>query len=375
VRILTVAESLDGIGGLERAQLQACRELRDRGHEIDLLYVQGGDLTGAWDAVATRRIRVDGYALHRRAPLRTARSVYRVATVVRRMAPDVVYHRHAFAPALTRRPVVCHMHLPPPSTGSVQERFGLGGARAFISVSRYTADQWTEHLGVSPGRFAIVPNGVDTDRFRPLSSEQRRSVRATHGLPPDRFLVLYAARIDAGKGIDRALDAMRLLPPTEYHLALAGAPNPADFGGDAVAGAAYERELRSSYADIDATWLGRVGDMPPLLAAADVVVLPSRYPDPLPLLVLETLASGTPILASAVGGIPEMLTGALESQLVPDGDAAALAQRIRRLRNWRTEQPDLAAIGRDHVERNYSLARMGSQVNAALGEALTERQR
>ena len=369
MRILTVAESLDGIGGLERAQLQACRELRDRGHEIDLLYVRGGDLSEAWDGIAARQVRVDGYSLHRRAPFRTARSVYRVASVVRRLAPDVLYlhhHRHAFGAALTRRPMVCHMHLPPPPAGSHQERFGLRGASGFISVSRYTRDQWTEHLGLRPDSFTVVHNGVDAARFSPLSAEQRRSVKAAHGLPIDPFLVLYASRIDAGKGIDCALDAMRLLPGGEYHLAIAGAPNPADFGGDGAAGAAYERGLRSSYADVGATWLGRVGEMPPLLAAADVVVLPSRFPDPLPLLVLETLASGTPILASAVGGIPEMLTGPLEGQLVPRGDAAALAERIRRLYNWRSAQPELATLGREHVERNYSLTRMGGQVDEAL---------
>jgi glycosyltransferase involved in cell wall biosynthesis len=107
-----------------------------------------------------------------------------------------------------------------------------------------------------------------------------------------------------------------------------------------------------------------------VLAAADLVVLPSRFPDPLPLLVLEALASGTPIVASAVGGIPEMLTGPFAANLVPAGDADALAARIRALRDWRTRTPELAELGRRHVETGFSLQRMGESVNATIEQAV-----
>jgi glycosyltransferase involved in cell wall biosynthesis len=372
MKILTVADRLDALGGLERAQLQACRELRDRGHRVDLLYTRPGELLEAWESVAARRVQVAGYSLYRRNPLQTARAVLGLIAAVRRLAPDVVYfhhHQHAFGLALTGKPLVCHLHLPPPPTRSRQDDFGLRRVERFVSVSQFTAEQWIAHLGAPRDRFTVVPNGVDATRFAPAEEVERHAVRASLGLPEDRFLVLYAARIADGKGLDCALEAMRLLPRSEYHLAIAGEPNPADFGGDALAGEAYERELRTQYADVCATWLGRIKEMPRLIASADAVVLPSRFPDPMPLLVLETLASGTPIVASEVGGIPEMLTGALSDSLVAPGDAGALAERVQSLMNWRTDRPQLGARGRTRVERDYTLVRMGDGVAAAIEQA------
>lgn len=373
MRILTVATRLDAIGGLERAQLQACTELRRHGHEIDLLYTQAGDLLPAWEEVAPRRVRVDGYSLFRGAPLSSTRAVAAAVLATRRLGPDAVYfhhHRHALVPALAGRPSVCHLHLPPPATPSRQDAFALARVTRFVAVSDFTAGQWSEHLRRPRQDFTIVHNGVDLDRFSPAGEAQRHRVRASLGLPDDRFLVLYAARITTDKGVDLALETMRHLPATDYHLAVAGEPNPADFGGDVDAGRAYEQALRRRFAEAPVTWLGRLTEMSALLAAVDAVILPSRFPDPLPLLVLETLASGTPIVASAVGGIPEMLRGELAHSLTPAGDVEALADRIRALRHWRVERPELARVGRQMVEREYTLNRMGDGISAVVEAAV-----
>jgi glycosyltransferase involved in cell wall biosynthesis len=373
LRILTVATRLDAIGGLERAQLQACTELRHRGHEIDLLYTQPGDLLPSWEGIASRRGRVDGYSLYRGAPLTSTLAVLAAVVAGRRFSPDAVYfhhHRHALMPALAGRPSVCHLHLPPPPTRSRQDAFALARVTRFVAVSDFTAGQWSEHLRRPRQDFTVVHNGVDLDRFSPAGEAQRHSVRAALGLPDDRFLILYAARITTDKGVDLALESMRRLPAADYHLAVAGEPNPADFGGDVEAGRAYEQELRRRFAEVPVTWLGRLTEMSALLASVDAVILPSRFPDPLPLLVLETLASGTPIVASAVGGIPEMLRGELARNLTPTGDVEALAERIRALRDWRVQRPELARLGREMVERDYTLERMGDGIAAVLESAV-----
>jgi glycosyltransferase involved in cell wall biosynthesis len=373
VRILTTASRLDGIGGLERAQLEACRQLRARGHRIDLLYIEPGDLSSEWDDIAERRLRVDGYSLFRGQPVGSLRSVGGVVRAIRRLAPDLVYahhHHQTLGPALARTPLVCHMHLPPPDSRSLQDDFALRRSRGLISVSGFTAGQWSESLGVPIDRFAVVANGVDLGRFAPADAAQREAVRASLGLPTDRFLILYAGRVDPDKGVDRALEAMNLLEPSEYHLAVAGDANPGSFGGDAAAAETYADELRGRYGGAAVTWLGRLKDVSALLAAADAVVLPSLFPDPLPLIVLETLASGTPIVASAVGGIPEMLTGPLAANLVESSEPGAFAERLREIRHWRTRNPELATIGREHVERNYTLRRMGDRIDEALEHAL-----
>jgi glycosyltransferase involved in cell wall biosynthesis len=376
MRILTLAAELDAVGGLERAQLQTCIQLRNRGHQIELLFTEPGDLSDAWSEVASRSVRVGGYSLYRGDPVGTARAVGGVVRQIRRLAPDVVYfhhHRHALGPALAGRPSVCHMHLPPPPQDSRQDRFALSRVTGFVAVSQFTARQWTEQLGLAPGRIQIVHNGVDLSQFSPADAAQRAAVRESLGLPTDRFLILFAARVGEPKGIDVALEAMRSLDAGTFHLAIAGESNPADFGGSAERGRAFEAELHRRYDGLRVSWLGRLKDTSALMAAADLVVLPSRFPDPMPLLVLESMASGTPIVASDVGGIPEMLTGELAANLVPSGDPDALAQRIVALVDWRSEQPRLAEIGRRAVEGEYTLERMGDGVQAAITRAAEAR--
>ena len=373
VRILTTASRLDGIGGLERAQLEACRQLRARGHRIELLYTEPGDLSPEWVQITDRRVRVRGYSLYRGAPLGSLQSVAGVASAIRRLAPDVVYaHHHRDTPAsvLAGRPLVCHLHLQPPPSRSWQDHLALRRSRLLIAVSRFTAESWAESLGLAGDRFAVVANGVDLSRFAPADARTRAEVRASLGLPGDRCLILFAGRVDPEKGVERALEAMSRLDPTRFHLAVAGDANPGSFGGDRGRAQAYAGDLRARYPNGAVTWLGRMQDVSPVLAAADAVVLPSLVPDSLPLIVLESLASGTPVLATAVGGIPEMLTGRLAANLIPNAEPEALAQRLREIGGWRTNNPELGALGREHVERNYSLDRFGARLDAAIEAAM-----
>jgi glycosyltransferase involved in cell wall biosynthesis len=376
VRVLTAASTLAAIGGLELAQLEACRQLHERGHRIDLLYEQAGDLYPEWAQIAERAIRVDGYALRRDTLLRSARSVASVAVAVRRLAPDLVYvhhQHHSPSAVLGGKPVVCHLHLPPPPCSSTQEDFGLRRARQLIAVSRFTARQWSESLRIAPERFAIVHNGVDLDRFAPADEARRHAVRRALGLPIDRFLVVYTGRIDPDKGVDRALETASLLDPSDYHLAIAGEPNPGSFRGDATAARSYADGLRTRFQDTPVTWLGRLEDVSALVGSADAAILPSRFDEPFGLAVLETLASGIPIVASAAGGIPEILSGGLAASLVPSGEPRAYAQRLRELRDWRSTDPALGQRGRDHVAREFTLRKMGDELEQTLQRALRDR--
>lgn len=376
LRVLTAAGRLAAIGGLERAQLEACRQLHERGHRIDLLYEERGDLYPEWAQIAKCGIRVDGYALRRDALLRSARSVATVAVAVRRMAPDLVYvhHQHETPSAVVGgKPVVCHLHLPPPPRRSAQEDLGLRRARRLIAVSQFTASQWSESLQIPPERFAIVHNGVDLARFAPAGEPRRHDVRRAHGLPIDRFLVIYAGRIDPDKGVDRALETARLLDPGHHHLAVAGDPNPGSFRGDAEAARSYADDLRARFKDAPVTWLGRLEDVSALIASSDAAILPSRFDEPFGLAVLETLASGIPIVASAAGGIPEIMSGELAANLVASGEPSEYAQRVRELRHWRTADPDLGQRGRAQVASNFTLRRMGDELNDALDRVMQGR--
>jgi len=245
VRILTTASRLDGIGGLERAQLEACRQLRARGHRIDLLYIEPGDLSREWEEVAERRVHVGGYSLFRGAPLGSRRRS-RASWRPRAGSPPTLYTFIITTRPWLRRALICHMHLPPPPSRSLQDDFALRRSRGLFAVSRFNAAQWSESLGVPIDRFAIVTNGVNLDRFSPADASRREAVRAEFELSNDRFLILCAGRVDPDKGIEVALETLGLLDPAEYHLAVAGEPNPASFGGDPASRTCVRRGPASS---------------------------------------------------------------------------------------------------------------------------------
>lgn len=374
MHILTVAEGLDAHGGLERAQLQACRELHARGHRIDLLYTHPGDLVREWEVIVDRKARARGYRLSRDSRFASGAAAFGAAKTVRRLAPDMVYLHdpyHAPAIALSGTPSVCHLHLPPPPEPRWQDIFSLRTIQAFLTVSRFTARQWAAYLERDVDSFAIVPNAIDVDRFRPSRDSRRRWLRASLGLPLNRFLVVYVGRIVPEKGVDCALEAMRYLPPEDYHLAVAGMANAASFQGSTAAAKTYANHLRTHYGDVAVSWLGHLEDVSELLAAADALVFPSRWPEPFGLVALEALASGIPVVASAVGGIVEVLTGSPAASLVAPDTPRALAEGLRSLWGWRVRSPGLGALGRRHVETNYTLNQMGDLLHQIFAQMET----
>ena len=99
-------------------------------------------------------------------------------------------------------------------------------------------------------------------------------------------------------------------------------------GADPADSARYEAELRELADGLAVTWLAAQPDVLALIQAADVAVAPSLWPEPLSRSVMEPLACGVPVVATRVGGNPEILTGWLSAYLVEPDDATALAERI-----------------------------------------------
>ncbi len=113
------------------------------------------------------------------------------------------------------------------------------------------------------------------------------------------------------------------------------------------------------------TWLDRRLDVTSLLAAADLVVLPSLVFETQGMVVIEAMSCGTPAVASAIGGLPETLT-AFPDHLVPAGDAVALAAALDRLVGWRRHSPALGDDSRQWVKDHLALDRTVGTVSALL---------
>jgi teichuronic acid biosynthesis glycosyltransferase TuaC len=196
-------------------------------------------------------------------------------------------------------------------------RRSLPRAERVVAVSRGLAEK-ARVLGVAPGRIALVPNGVDRQLFRP---QDRAAARRDLGLDlGDRPLILYVGRLEQAKGTGDLLAAFQRL----------AAARP-----DAVLALVGDGSESARCAEAAASYPGRVLFPGPRLlvevarwmAACDLLVLPS-WNEGTPNVVLEALASGRRVVATRVGGIPDVLGTPALGELVPPRDPEALAAAL-----------------------------------------------
>jgi teichuronic acid biosynthesis glycosyltransferase TuaC len=195
-----------------------------------------------------------------------------------------------------------------------QLRWALPRAERVVAVSRALADE-ARQLGVAEDRIAIVTNGVDGELFAPRNDAERRAARMELGLP-DAKIILYVGNLKASKGVldlGAAFEAIAKRDPT-LHLAIVG---------DGDARLELERIAARSPGRITLAGARPLAEVPRWMAACDVLTLPS-WAEGTPNVVLEALASGRRVVASSVGGIPDLVTAATLGVLVPPRAPEAL---------------------------------------------------
>jgi glycosyltransferase involved in cell wall biosynthesis len=220
-------------------------------------------------------------------------------------------------------------------------------------------------LGAAPDRLEVVPYGVDPRRFKP-SPEMRAGIRARIGIAPDTPLIVAAGRLVRKKGFEYLIDAVPALP--HAHLVIAGE-------GDLAA----ELRARASAAGVldRVHFLGNLpqDDVGAWFGAGDVVAIPSVRDDSgnvdgLPNTVLEALSSGTPVVATAAGGIGSVVLHDQTGMIVPERDAGALASAIARLLEDSPGRTRLGGAGRRVVEARFGWDAAAARFESAYDRAL-----
>ena len=215
----------------------------------------------------------------------------------------------------------------------------LGDVAAIVCVSESLADRTRRQLPQQLARRVhVVRNGVDGTAFSPGPAPERPS-------SDGRLRVLFAGRMVREKGADVLVRAAGLLGRDDLEFTVVGSQ-----GFDRNASPSpYELELRRAASQSGA----RIGfepfvdrsRLPELLRTADILVVPSRWADPCPLTVGEGLATGLPVVASRIGGIPEIVGPT--SRLVPPDDPAALAAALAELADDPALRTRVGAEGRE----------------------------
>ncbi len=216
----------------------------------------------------------------------------------------------------------------------------------FTVVSRDLRDYFSGEVGIPPEAMVVVHNGVDINRFSPGPRTQY-----LRGLVPANFkrpLMITVGRLTDAKDHSGLLAAMELLKKN-------GEAGPClVLVGDGELRPAIEREIESRGIGDCVHMAGKRTDISALLAGADIFVLPSKR-EGFPVSVLEAMASGLPVIATKVGGIPEVIKDGENGLLVPPGDPVGLSKAIARLVSNPAFGAELGARARKTVEEEFSL--------------------
>ncbi|MEA2973412.1 MAG: alpha-maltose-phosphate synthase [Actinomycetota bacterium] len=230
------------------------------------------------------------------------------------------------------------------------ERTAIEAADAVIAVSAgMRADILETYPAVDPGRVVVIPNGIDPDEYQP---DPGTDLLVGLGIDPDQPSVVFVGRMTRQKGIDHALEAAVHIDPAAQVILCAGAPDTPEIGAELRARAAAINAIRGNV-----VWVEEMvhrTTLVQILSHASVFLCPSVY-EPFGITNLEAMACEVPVVASAVGGIPEVVVDGETGFLVPiavdeEGlpvDPAGFARHLAARVNQLLADPETArAMGR-----------------------------
>jgi glycosyltransferase involved in cell wall biosynthesis len=353
---------IDGeVAGGQLVALQLARAARDRGHEVAFVSPSPGDFIELGEREGFRTLVVPlGAALD-------VRSLIRLTSVLRAERADVL-HTHAhfslnvlgrLAGRLAGAQVVAHMHI-----SNVFRADGVA-RRAQVAVDNVTARLCSRIVAVSEAtRDSLVRQGYPAARVvvvhNGIGPAAPVEPRRPKGVPDAAPLLLHVGRLAPVKGQRELIEALALLRRPDALAVLAGK--------DLETGGSYQCELEALAAELGVrervVFAGYRDDVPALLAAADVFVLPS-FVEGLPLTVLEAMAAARPVVASRVGGTPEAVVHGETGVLVPPGDVEALAGALNELLADPERARRLGEAGKQRVKERFSVGVMSDRVLAA----------
>jgi starch synthase len=243
------------------------------------------------------------------------------------------------------------------------ERVAVESAAAVVAVSAGMRDDVLgAYPAVSPDRVRVIRNGIDTAEYAP---DPATDVLDAHGVAPDRPSVIFVGRITRQKGVPVLLRAAAALDPAAQLVLCAGQPDTAELAAEVEALVADLRAARSGVIWIPEMLPKRA--VIQLLSHATVFACPSLY-EPLGIVNLEAMACGTAVVASAVGGIPEVVSDGETGLLVPPDDPGALAGALNALIADPARATALGRAGRERAVAEFGWQAVAEQTAALYAE-------
>lgn len=326
IRVLEVLATLKRAGA-ERMAVSLARRLDPSRFETAVVSLFDAFPGGFEPDLASAGIAVNHLGKRPRLDLRM---IPRLRRVFKDLRPDII-HTHSYVlrytlPAALGLPAKAMVHTvhnlaerESDFTGKLIHRLAFGRRVAAVAVGEVVACSYRELYGAEPA--AMIRNGIDTAAFQ--QPGLRQLWRSTHGFVEGDLLVVSAARLDPQKnplGLIAAF-ARAFADHSHSHLLLAG---------DGSLRAECEKQASELRLAERIHLLGATPDIASVLAAADVFALASHW-EGTPLAVIEAMAAGLPVVATAAGGVPELVVDGLTALLAPVGDMDTFSNQLARL--------------------------------------------
>jgi glycosyltransferase involved in cell wall biosynthesis len=367
VRILLLSTSM-GMGGADQQLLSAALGLRDRGHEVRIVSLTPLGEMGA----RARAAGLPTESLEMRRGIPDPRGLARLVRLVRAWHPTVL-HSHMLHANLMARAV--RLFAPIPAVVSTIHNIYEGGRLRMLGyrptnglvdhmtiISQAAADRFVRDRIVPRALLEVVPNGVDTERYRGVPVGTRERLRGTLGLGSE-FAWLAVGRFETAKDYPNMLRAFARVHASRPDAVLL-------LVGRGSLQAETERLAGSLGLEDRVRFVGTREDVPEFMTVADGYVMSSAW-EGMPMVLLEAAAAGLPIVATRVGGNQEVVRDGTTGFLVSPGEDEALGAAMLRLMALpEAERRAMGNRGHDHVRQHYGLAQAVDRYEAAYREVL-----
>jgi glycosyltransferase involved in cell wall biosynthesis len=275
------------------------------------------------------------------------------------------------------KPLICHFHGPRYLERTVEganplaiqllkyiEHKVYARADHIITLSHYMKDVLEETYGYPGERISVVPGGVNVDQFKQCLT--REEARKRLELPVDRPIILTVRRLDRRMGLRNLIEAMSEVSRINPDVLLL-------IAGKGMLQDELDRDIRSRSLSANIRMMGAVADrlLPLLYKAADFSIVPTTAYEGFGLILVESLASGTPVLGTPVGAIPEVLSPLAESLLLESASPEHLSQGICEVLSGRRVLPS-ARECENYAVMNYAWPFVAAKVHATYRDVLAE---
>jgi glycosyltransferase involved in cell wall biosynthesis len=366
-RVLHVIDSLD-LGGAQTLLLEICRNADRERFEVEVACMHGL-------GVFATEFEKAGIKVHSLSPAKwPPLYIPNFPRLLRRLDPDVL-HFHLFGSNLIAKPLaalagkrtlIVHDHCNDAGRGNPVMLFADALtnrlASKVIAVSRSIRDFLILHEGMNPDRVVTLSNGIDSQSFLPAKEGQRALAKSALGLSSDAFVIGGMGRLVTQKNFSLFLDvAARVLAKNPWAVfVVAGTGSQEDKLKAKAALLGINEKVR---------FLGHVSDRLALYHAFDALLMTSDF-EGTPMVLLEAMSCGLPVVASAVDGIAEVCTDGHDALLIAPGDVAGFAAALEGMLQDDGLRATLGRNARNTILKRYEIRHLVRRIECIYEEVL-----